>query len=154
MSVSIKESILENIKTVLEGVTVGAGYNNSLADVQRFQQRGNSISDVPCVVITAGPEDKEDRPDPQKTCTLTVNIDLYLRDDDDDTVNSDTSLNSVLLDIEKALMIDYTRGDYAAETHIRRITPFTVIDGGVNYGAQIEVDVIYKHSRTNPAAYV
>jgi len=153
-TVSIRESILANIATVLAGITAGSVYNNTLASVQRFKAAGNQVASTPCVVITAAPEDKEDHPDPQKTCTLTISLDAYMRDDEDETVNSDTRLNSVLLDIEKALMLDYTRGGYAQETHLRRIVPFTVIDGGASYGAQIEVDVIYKHSRLDPAAYV
>jgi len=153
-STSIRESILENIKTVLQGIMTTAGYNNTIASVQRFKARGNDINAVPCVVVIAGPEDKEDHPDPQKTCTLTISLDIWLRDDDDETVNSDTRINSVLLDVEKALMLDYTRGGYAQETHLRQITPFVVIDGGANYGVQVEVEVIYKHSRLDPAAYV
>lgn len=154
MTTSIRESILENIKTVLEAITVVGGYNNDIESVQRWKQRGNITKDVPCIVINAGMEVKDPGPDPQSTCKFTVTLDVYMRQDDTDTTNSDTALNSLYLDIEKALMADYTRGGYAEETSIRSAVPFESVEGQPTFGIIIELEIMYRHSRTDPAVYV
>ena len=154
MSTSVRENILENIKAVLQAITAGAVYNNTIASVQRWKQRGNDTRQVPCIVINAGIEAKDPGPDPQSTCKFTVTLDLYMRQDDDDTANSDTVLNSLYLDIEKALMADYTRGGYAEETSIRSAVPFETVEGQPTFGIIIELEIMYRHSRTDPAVFV
>ncbi len=154
MSTSIRESILENIKTTLQEITIANGYNNTLVSVERWKQRGNNIRLVPCVVVNAGPEEKQPRPNPQVTSKLSVFLDVYMRQDDTDTTNSDTVINSLALDIEKALMIDYTRGGYAEETNIINIVPFESLEGQPIFGIIFELEIIYKHLLTDPAVYV
>jgi hypothetical protein len=154
MSTSRKESILENIKTTLETITVANKYNNTIASVQRWNKKGNDIRLVPTIVINAGPESKEPGPDPQTTCKLSVNLDVWTRQDDDATENSDTVLNSLDLDIEKALMADYTRGGYAEETSILSVVPFESAEGKLSFGLIIEVQILYKHKFTDLALYV
>jgi hypothetical protein len=155
MNTSIKEAILENIKTTLEAITVTKnGYNNTITSVQRWNKKGNDIRLIPTIVINVGPESKEPGPDPQTTCKLSVNLDVWTRQDDDATESSDTVLNSLDLDIEKALMADYTRGGYAEETSILSVVPFESAEGKLSFGLIIEVQILYKHKFTDPALYV
>ncbi len=151
MSTSRRESILAAIKTALALITIENGYNNDLASVQRWQQKGNSLQAVPCAIISAGREEKEPHPFPQSTAKLTVFIDLWTRQDDDDTSDTDTVLDSLLLDIEKAIAANYTWGGYAENTSIRAITPFETVDGAPHCGLMIELEVLYKHKQTDPA---
>lgn len=154
MSTSIRESILENIKTTLQGVTAANGYDNTLVNVQRWKQRGNDTRQVPFVVINAGPEEKQPRPNPQVTCKFSVFLDVYTRQADGDAVNSDTLLNSLALDVEKALMVDHTRGGYAEMTNIISIVPFESVEGQPIFGIIFELEIIYQHKMTDPAVYV
>lgn len=154
MSTSRRELILDNIKDTLELITTDNGYNNTLASVQRWKQKGNSLVNIPCVIISAGREEKDPAPNPQATAKLTVFIDLWTRQDDDDTSDTDTLLDSLLLDIEKALAVDYTRGGYAEDTIIRGITPFETVEGSPHCGLMIELEIVYKHKLTDPALYI
>jgi hypothetical protein len=151
MSISRRELILANIETVLNTITIPNGYENTLARVERWKQRGNSIKDIPCAIISAGREEKEATPYPQSTAKLTVFIDIWTRQVDTDTSNTDTLLDSLLLDIEKAVMLDYARGGYAENTEIRGITPFETIEGSPSCGLMIELEITYKHKQMDPA---
>ncbi len=154
MSDSIRELIRENIKTALGQITTANGYNNTLANVQGWKQRGNTIQDVPCAIVSLGREEKDPHPNPQATARLTVFIDIWARQDDDDETDTDEVLDSLLLDVEKAVMADHTRGGYAEDTNTRGITPFETIEGQPQCGLMLELEILYKHKQTDPAAYI
>jgi hypothetical protein len=154
MSDSIRESILLNLKTTLEGITTVAGYNYTILSVQRWQSRGNNYASVPCIVINSGAEDKEPGPDPQTTCKFIVFIEATHRQDDDSTENSDTIISKLLADIEKAVMADYTRGGYAEDTKILGNVPFETVEGQPAFGIIVNVEIHYRHKNTDPALYV
>ncbi len=147
---TIRENILANIKTTLEGITEANGYNNDIASVQRWMQRGNILKSVPCIVISAGQEDKRPEPNPLMSCRITVYLELYLRQNETDQTPTDSLINSLLGDIEKALMLDYTRGGNALDTNIRAIIPFETQEGQVNAGAVIEIEILYQHQQNDP----
>jgi hypothetical protein len=154
MTTSRREYILQNIKTALEAITVAHGYNNTVASVQRWAQKGNILQSVPAIIINSGQEEKRQEPNPQVTCKFTVYLDVWTRQDDTDTTPSDQVVSGLLLDVEKALMADYTRGGYAGDTRVMNNVPFETVDGMPSFGVQIEVEIIYKHLLTDPAAYV
>ena len=103
---TIREQILENIKSTLENIRIANGYANDIASVQRWLQKGNTFRSVPCVIINAGPEEIEQTPNPLVTCRFTVYLDVFIRQEETDTVSTDAVLNGILGDIEKALMVD------------------------------------------------
>ncbi|MDD5450197.1 MAG: hypothetical protein PHO42_06370 [Candidatus Omnitrophica bacterium] len=147
---TVRENIIANLKTTLEAITQANGYNNDIASVQRWMQRGNILKSVPCIVISAGQEDKKPEPNPLMTCRLSVYLELYLRQNETDQTPTDSLINSLLGDIEKALMLDYTRGSFALDTNIRAIMPFETQEGQANAGAVIEIEILYQHQQNNP----
>lgn len=149
---TVRENILANIKTTLEGITKENQYNNDIASVQRWLQRGNSLKMIPCIIITAGPESKNPAPNPLATCHLTVYLDIFFRQEETDANATDTLINSLLGDVEKALMVDNTRGGYAKDTNIQSNIPFETTEGQVNAGIVIELDIVYQHQLANPEA--
>ena len=151
MSDSIRENILKNIKTTLEGITIANGCNNDVASVQRWKKQGNSLRQVSCIIINAGPEEKELVPNPLFTCRLLVYLDVWTTQDDNDTTDTDTLLSSLLSDVEKILMVDYSRGGYAIETTIKGNAPFETIEGEAFAGITIEVEILYRHQQTDPS---
>lgn len=153
MSTTIRESILAELKTTLAGIAVANGYNNTIANVQRWMQRGNSLVQVPCIIIGAGPEEKEPIPNPEFTCRLSVNIEVWTRQAETDAQATDTILNSLLGDVEKCLMQDITRGGYAENTTILGNVPFETEQGAPHAGIIIQVEIIYQHNAANPAQY-
>ena len=147
---TVRESILENIKATLETITEAGGYHNTIASVQRWRQSGNSLVNIPCIVINAGPETKEPVPNPFTTCHFTVYLDVWTRQDESDPISTDTILNSLLGDIEKALAIDVTRGGFAKDTNIRSNVLFETAEGQPHAGIIIEIEVIYQHKQDDP----
>lgn len=155
MAETIREKIIEDIKTTLETITIANSYQNDIQSVQRWKQSGNSLIQVPCIIVNAGPEEKEQRPGLMTSCKLSVMIDLWIRHDENDVPGStDKLLNSLLGDIEKALMADYQRSNNAVNTRILRNISFEAVEGQPYAGLIIEVEVEYRHKTTDPTQAV
>ena len=59
MADTIRELIQQNIDTVLKTIQAANGYDNTMASVQRWEQNGNSLRLVPCIIQIPGIEDKK-----------------------------------------------------------------------------------------------
>lgn len=151
MSTTIREYVLLNLKSTLELIKTTGGYNNTIASVQRWSQWGNSLVSIPAIIINAGPEEKKPEPNPLMTCSFIVYIDIWTNHLQEDSRSSDEILNSLLGDVEKALMADITRGGYAEDTNITRNVPFQSIEGQPLIGITIEIEITYQHLQTDPA---
>lgn len=151
MSVSVRENIFVNLKTVLATITVANGYANTIASVQRWLQHGNLLKSAPAVIIKAGPETKSPARSYNLTdCHLSVMLDLWIREAETSTDDSEVVMNSLFCDIEKALTLDITRGGYARDTRIVSATPFETMEGEPLFGLAIELEIIYAHKQTDP----
>ncbi|MGE0267888.1 MAG: hypothetical protein AB7S78_05495 [Candidatus Omnitrophota bacterium] len=148
---TIRERILANIKTTLELITVANGYINTIASVQRWDKRGNPLRQVPCIVVNAGQEEKQMTPNPYFTCRLSVYLDVWIRQDEADATATDVILSGILGDIEKALMIDNTRGGFAIDTNIKSNVPFETVEGQPHAGLTIELEILYQHTQSDPS---
>ena len=148
---TVRENILENIRTTLLGVAVSNGYENTLQSVQRWDKRGNPLKDVPCVIISAGSEKKEPTPNPLFTCRLTVFLDVWIRQDASDLLSTDSRLSSIVGDIGKAVMADYTRGGWAKVTNDQGSAPFESVEGQPHAGLAMEIEVVYQHRQNDPS---
>jgi hypothetical protein len=73
-----------------------------------------------------------------------------MRQDAADPQATDTLLNSLLGDIEKALMLDYTRGGVAKDTNIKSNVLFETLEGQPQAGIIIELEIIYQHKQNDP----
>ena len=150
MADTIRQKILDNMKTTLEGITVAAGYANDV-NVQEWQQKGNDLepaATTPVIVINMGPEEKEHKPSFIINCILDVVLDVWVIS----PANTETKLNSLLGDIEKILAIDHTRGGYAENTHLINAVTFETVRGQPYAGITITVKIKYKHSSTDPTS--
>ena len=148
---TIRERILANIKTTLDAITIINGYVNTIASVQRWDKRGNALRQVPCIVVNAGQEEKQMSPNPYFTCRLSVYLDVWIRQDEADSTATDIILSGILGDIEKALMIDNTRGGFAIDTNIKSNVPFETVEGQPHAGLTIELEVLYQHTQSDPS---
>lgn len=150
MADTIREKIMDNIKTVLETITTGNGYENTIASVQRWRQTGNNLKNLPAVIVEEGPEDNEEDAFPLATCKLTVFLTLFIRQLESDSTDTGEKLNSLLGDIKKALKVDITRDSNAVDTSFKSITPFETDEGQTAAGLIIETFVLYRHQQTDP----
>jgi len=151
---TVRERILQNIKAVLEGITIANGYNFDFTPetVQRWTMHGNRMVDLPMVVISPGDEDENSSPNPFEECVLTVYLDAFFMNDENDSVSTDTYLNRLQGDIKKIILQDPTRGGEAIDTDILGTTPFETTEGQPYAGIIMEIRVRYRHLRTDPTA--
>ncbi|MCD6459406.1 hypothetical protein J7L67_01910 [bacterium] len=146
MAYAIREKIMQNLVTTLEGITTGNGYNNTINAVYRWEQTGNSLVDVPVIELNIAGEDTENSPNPYTTATLSVMIDLFVRHDKSNFSGStDAYLITFLADITKALMTDNTRGGNAIDTVITGNSPFDIVDGQGFTGLTVIIDILYRY---------
>ena len=152
MSTSVKESILANIKTALQAISIANGYNNDIAGgVQRYKQTGNDLAVLPTIIIIQGPEKKDPKAGYDRTNVhLSVFILVWARDAEGGA-DTDTVVNSLVLDIEKALMADESRGGNAVDTNVTDVEPLDSDEGQPFCGAILEVDIHFRHLVTDPA---
>ncbi|MFH2138462.1 MAG: hypothetical protein ABII88_08125 [Candidatus Omnitrophota bacterium] len=149
---TVRERILQNIKTAIEAVTIANGYifDFTPQTVQRWSMHGNRMVDMPMAVISPGDEDESSSPNPFEECRLTVYLDLFFVNDENDAVSTDTYLNRLQGDIKKAILLDSTRGGDAIDTDVMGTTPFETTDAQPYAGVIIELRIRYRHLRSDP----
>jgi len=151
---TVRERILANIKTTLEGITVANGYNFDFTPdtVQRWSMHGNKLVDLPAVVISPGDEEEKSLPNNFEECTFTVFLDIFFVTEEADTVSTDTYLNRLQGDMKKAILEDHTRGGEAIDTDVLGTTPFETTEGQPYAGIIMELGIRYRHLRSDPTA--
>lgn len=150
MNLTVRENILVALEALLKTITTTNGYVNTITNVERWRMKGNPTVVTPTLIIFAGPESKTPGPDPMMTCEMSVELDLWIRQETTDTVYTDTVLNSLLGDIEKALMSDHTLGGNTQDINVVDILPFQTTEGNIQSGLVIELKIHYRHIRTDP----
>lgn len=115
MSDPVKLTILANIKTTLEGITVAAGYNQTLRQVHdRRPMFSNDPSECPVVYFfeenTANDEEFSQN---RTRRVMTVMVGHY---SSGDGRNPKPALERLVADVEKALTTDRTRNGVAIDT--------------------------------------
>ena len=150
MPETVREKIFQNLESVLNQVKTLNGYDNDIQSVQRWRQNGNSLKDVPAIIISSGSESNEDKPLPLTTCNLTVFLDLWIRELESSTEGTEIKLNSLLGDVKKALKQDIKRGGNAVDTSFGDTLPFETAEGEPHAGLIIQVLIKYRHQQTDP----
>lgn len=160
MADSIRELILKNIKTTLEGVTVGNGYLTTLASVQRFLQSGQVLASTPTVLILEG-DDDVDQEGPQSganslvTRTLNVALEVEHRQDlATETASASEAMNVIVADIQKAMQVDYQRGGNALDTNEVSVSPILAFESQPELVCTMVYQIRYRHRRTDPTQKV
>ncbi len=152
MPETVRETILQNLKTTLEGITVAGGFNFDFtpATIQRWSMHGNSLVNLPAIVISCGDESEQSAPYPLEECALSVYLDCFYVSGENDPVSTDTYLNRLQGDIKKAVLADHTRGGYAVDTNVLGTTPFETTEGQHYAGIIVEIEIKYRHQRLDP----
>lgn len=153
MADTVREKILKNIKTTLEGITVSGGYADTILKVERVIQSGQNTVDVPYIQILTGDEESEQAPHPLIQKSLTIYIVIGTRQDQ--TVDSrwaDEIVNSLLGDTQKAMQNDYQRGGNAIDTIEVANGPMPIMEGMTSLETFVEYRIVYRHNRTDPTS--
>lgn len=146
---SVKEAILQNLKTTLEGIAVADGYRVDVQGVYRFRIAPWDVV-TPALSIVGVREDKTPiegyppRMDVQLTCIVTGLV------SQDPVEDSEELHNALMLDVEAAVQVDTSRGGYALDT--------TVVGTDVELGFDdrpfgvdsVVLRIRYQHGRADP----
>ena len=147
MTTPIKESILANVKTTIDGVTTAAGYNQTLTTLRRkrvnyeYNNPANGLS-----VITWGGDKKKDGASNLNEKTMLVEIYTFViapaNDDDIDPL-----LSQVSADIEKIMLVDEQRNSLALDTRWISTDP---MPGDINEGVSVIFEIDYRTNWGDP----
>lgn len=144
---SKKESILANLKTTCEGITIAAGYNLTVAHVERDLKHFEELpeSQFPALFVVDSDEVINGEIGHYQRNDFTPSIVGYIRK----TTEVSTELNKLEEDVKKALMVDITRGGYAVRTIITNV--FKAKGFLAPYAAfEIALKVDYRSTFENP----
>lgn len=112
MADTITEKILANIQTTLEGITTGAGYNNTVALVARDRSAVLNLQKFPAIFIVVGSDDADPMAKSSSHRRLNFTLEAWTRKEKD----LSKALESLRGDIQKAMMVDTRRGANAVNT--------------------------------------
>jgi len=151
---TVRERMLANIKTTLEGITIANGYSFDFTaeTVQRWSMHGNKLVDLPAVIISPGNEEEKSLPNNFEECVLSIYLDVFFVTEENDAVSTDTYLNRLQGDMKKAILQDHTRGGEAIDTDVLGTTPFETTEGQPYAGIIMELGIRYRHLRSDPTA--
>ncbi len=155
--VSIRSRIVNNIKATLQAITTGGGYANTMAAVYHWEEAGQREAVVPCAVVGMLSDETTDDLAPQRHAHLDGEIVLYAQFDGSNAASGYHLIESLIADVEKALMVDHLRGfvdgavtDTKVQGHL--IPPMDEQDAFVC--ALVRVRVTYRHKWEDPATYI
>lgn len=151
------ESISKNIKTTLEGITTGAGYNMTVQSVQRYLQSGQVTLAVPAVLIRDGGETVTEGPAAGDyslvACRRSYHLLLLHRiDEATETRSGDEIMNLFTADVQQAMLAAPRRGEYATDTREVGSEPVESEDGVPDLMRILEFEVHYRRRRDDPTA--
>jgi len=152
MADSIRESIFQDIKTAIQGISKSAGYKNNIDSDNVHIIHGaadDSAYGYPLVFIYPGPEYLNDEKceKGKDYYELGVQVEAFLRSNKE-TMN--TSINTMLADLKKALGADHTRGGLAIDTRFVANDAYLVDLTGETCGIIMLVQVDYEHNYADP----
>ena len=149
---TVREDIFANIKTSLQAITTGNGFDNTITTVKRYNINDETLGPYPMVIINPGTEtNQEQGKDFSLThCQMQVILEVWINPQASETTPTDKLLNSLLGDIKKKLKEDITRGGKAIDTRFAEIEPFEQLTGQSEAGYFITIVVEYRHLQTNP----
>jgi len=147
MADSIRERIMENWLTTLQGISIANGYENDLDTVERWKLPHNDQEGMIVLQIKQGDEDRGDADIQLETRVLQIHTAIRVRHQgDDDGLSTDTRLNRVEQDIFKASQVDRSRGGLAYETRWLGSGEADADESGSRGERVITYEVWYRHN--------
>ena len=152
MATPIVEYIAANLLTTLSGITVANGYDNTVT-AERLVRLGNRVRDK-LVVLEQGDtrrsEDVGERDQYQAIGWFqTFYVTCYAIESESSSTAIETRLNSLRSDVEKAVMVDPHRGNYAVDTFLVSATRVTDAEAAAE-AVVVEIEVYYRVLHTSP----
>lgn len=146
--IPIVERIAEDVLRALQGVSRSAGYNVDLRP-ERFKAAGNSVADNQVIVCQGDPPPQSGSPQRQIDWMQPFVLLCYIIPRPGDRDPTDRRLNILRADVERAMMLDKSRGALAFDTIPRLAVQINDVDTGVP-GVLLQFDVHYRTKLGDP----
>lgn len=145
---ALKELILQDVKTTLEGITTAGGYSIDSPLVTRKTGNALRAPRYPVIYLVEPEEEKEHEGAKQvTTAVMHLRMEAFIWDDRDQSALDATNM---LRDMEHRLLQDVRRGGNAIDTTLTGNA--LVVDEDLKIsGVALDVDVLYRHDLTDPA---
>lgn len=148
---SIREQIVQDLNTAVANVTTSNGYNNTLVSVQRYLQGGVSVASVPTAVINFTEETKSLGPTDRVSNVLYLTVDVWaIHDESQVSGSTATLIDSLVSDVEKAVMQDPTRSGLVRTSYVENIRPFSLTESQAFSGATLTLRLEYMTDLSDP----
>lgn len=161
MSDSVREALMKKLVVrfgeIIQGNETESGsgiiYTNTIITVQRFEMAGQVFAkaNLPAIVVVPIENDIEDLNQAQLMSTFRVAAQCWTRHDK--TVFADSTdelLNSLLADMQKAVLKDRTFGDEVDDTDILGDWPFEPESGEPLVGVNMDLEIRIRQSNKDP----
>lgn len=152
MADPIKEQLVAHVKTTLQGITTGAGYQQTVVRVfdPGEAQAAVNVDEYPSLLIVDGGEVSQRHLRGAYENRLTLQVRAFLRQTDE--VMRGVELARLAHDVQKVLKVDETRGGKAKKTFLRAALPSRNEDVS-SWGVElVTLEVLYRVERANPYA--
>lgn len=117
---SNRQSVLDNVKTVLSAISTGGGYNYTpglvAQGLRHFQEV--AVDKFPALFVAGADEKRNNETNSRFRSVMEVAIVGYIRSASDDREQPVTDLSKLVEDVTKALYLDHTRGGYSTFTEV------------------------------------
>ncbi len=151
MADSIRERIVQDVVSTLEGIRVSNGFDLDVQSVLRARLPGVKVQEFPTILVVEQSETKDQPATPggllgKWAASLSVALICWVRHEE-----MAREANRLLANVEKALMADLTRGGLAVLTNLVSNEMFVTEDiEAPKAGITVVIEVRYRHAEQDP----
>lgn len=156
MADSIQEQIIKKIYLAMSEITTTNGYENTLVSVQRLNQNGIDLANVPALLVREGSCEPDMSKSPFPFVQRRMEMVLVVVTRQDDTASSTDArsgaeqLNSLVADVETRLAASRNWDGLASDTEPPSYLEVEVESIVPHLARGMQFGVTYRHLRTNP----
>lgn len=149
------EAGMKQVKARLETITTGNGYQNTVESVQRQAWEGQDVAYSRAIFIKEGAEEQIEQLSSGVNillrCKRRVNVAIFARPAENDTLKPDEIMNSLAGDVVKALLTPpRTFGGYFEFVTFAERLPLDAEEAKTHLAEGIGIDVFYRYRADDP----
>jgi hypothetical protein len=148
---SIRENIVQDVKTALLMIHSGAGYHNDVGQVDEWAEAGTA-AETPLFSIMEGRETVTELAYPKLQRTLPIDVYVFKRVPTTVADKPAVEMRMLIADVERAVLQDSARAGNAIDTRPTYNEPLSV--GGDAIHLMLGFEIIYHTNREDPDARV
>jgi len=148
---SVRSDILQNLQDLVAGLKTTGGYNYNWRNAYTRARTPENMKAYPSCNLLDGGQTYSARPSSAMERRWTVDIEAVhkvISTDDDD---AQTVIDKMLEDLEKAVLVDHTRGGHAIDTSLATAPPSVNTEAADLVVVYLRVEIHYRTAYSNPA---